>query len=472
MYKGSLRHIIYFIPLGIFLVVRYGLDFNGLYGQDAHEYLRYAIAIKNYFLGGEFPGPFFWPVNYPLLGAIISIPVKSVSLAMQGASCIALCMIIFFILRLGKFQLADWRSELGLFLGLLLCFIPSLLRSGVAVMSEATMLLFLVMAIFYYLMDIQGAKSQGPSAMFVASAVAAVGTRYAVIVIIAPLILLWMYRMRSRLTARVVLKLLGTAFLVALPNLWLKLDYSWGLTNHDLLMRWSLNNYISPEFHTDNGVVTNVFPNVIYYGLGIFHLKYLWWSLPLLMTKRKWLERDRTVMGVGLIYLVFISGIPEQNSRYLMPLVPLVLVLTMEPLCRWLTQRRHRLIRRGCLMLVIALQCIWCVKELKPMMDQQRFEKEIANQVCAHLPARLYTFVIDQALQTYGCPMAISNLWEERLTAYEIGSLVLFNEDAFRVQWAFENPMINWRMLMEQYHTTIVQDFERGWKLYRVGQKK
>ena len=40
-----LPHILWVLPLLAFGALRVGLGFNGLYGQDAHEYYRYGKEI-------------------------------------------------------------------------------------------------------------------------------------------------------------------------------------------------------------------------------------------------------------------------------------------------------------------------------------------------------------------------------------------------------------------------------------------
>ena len=59
--------------------------FNGLYGQDSFEYLRYSRELHEYLSGGELPGTFFWPVLYPLSGAVVSFFLPDV-LSLQVVS--------------------------------------------------------------------------------------------------------------------------------------------------------------------------------------------------------------------------------------------------------------------------------------------------------------------------------------------------------------------------------------------------
>ena len=73
--KGNIQFywITILIGMPIFFIMYRILNFNGLYGQDAHEYYRYSLALANFLTGGPDTEPFFWPVLYPAIGAILSI---------------------------------------------------------------------------------------------------------------------------------------------------------------------------------------------------------------------------------------------------------------------------------------------------------------------------------------------------------------------------------------------------------------
>ena len=46
-------------------LVRFLYGFDGAFGQDPYEYLRYTDALKNWMVNGTHPGDYFWPIgNY------------------------------------------------------------------------------------------------------------------------------------------------------------------------------------------------------------------------------------------------------------------------------------------------------------------------------------------------------------------------------------------------------------------------
>lgn len=69
-YKSTLISPIFILVL--FILIHLILDFDGLYGQDSYEYLRYTKALHFYFKTGIPPGDYFWPLFYPIIGSIFS----------------------------------------------------------------------------------------------------------------------------------------------------------------------------------------------------------------------------------------------------------------------------------------------------------------------------------------------------------------------------------------------------------------
>ena len=470
MHKERIGIAICATPLILLVILRLTMDFNGLYGQDAHEYQRYAEELSQYLKGGSAPGPFFWPVNYPLLGSLINPLLGSVNLALQCLS--AGSTLIFLFVMMVSVRKDAGHPALVLLPLCLYATIPAVIRSSVVIMSEATMLAFLTLALWYYQKNKLGESRFRNLLLVVLSGLLAVGTRYVVIVLVLPLISFALWQQRKNLSARNMVTTLAVVALAILPNFLLKTNFSWGLLHHDLLERWSLDHFLSLQFVTANGMVENTFPNLCYYGVGIFHFKYLWWSAPLFVFKRKWSKTEIFFGILGVIYIVFMSGIPEQNSRYLMPLVPIVIYLVDQPLRRLLLTAKYRSSLFFLFISVLLGQIYFSSSEVKVLIEQQRLEKRMAEKVCQADARQLYTFAIDQALGSYGCQLEIINLWSKKVENFELNALALFNESLFGQQWEDENPMINWKQLEQTHELKLIQDFGRGWQLFRIGQKK
>ena len=69
------------------------LDFNGLYGQDAHEYCRYTQSVYHSILQGKQIQDYLWGVGYPLLGTFLSFFTKNVLFSLQAISFISYTLI-------------------------------------------------------------------------------------------------------------------------------------------------------------------------------------------------------------------------------------------------------------------------------------------------------------------------------------------------------------------------------------------
>ncbi len=93
------KFLSYLIPTVIFFAVIFIWKFNGLYGQDSHEYLRYSRSLSLFFSDGKTLNNFFWPVYYPLSGAILSFIKFSNILSLQLISLASFLFAIFYVKR-------------------------------------------------------------------------------------------------------------------------------------------------------------------------------------------------------------------------------------------------------------------------------------------------------------------------------------------------------------------------------------
>ena len=75
------------IPLILILLTQL-LGFNGLYGQDSHEYLRFSRYLQEVFAGVEQAPTFFYPIGYPLFGSLLGYVFSNV-IALQLLSMLS-----------------------------------------------------------------------------------------------------------------------------------------------------------------------------------------------------------------------------------------------------------------------------------------------------------------------------------------------------------------------------------------------
>src|SRR5215212_11979181 len=121
------------------LIVRTAWPFDGLYGQDAFAYFRYARALWPWLLRGEPLPIYYWPAGYPLLVAL-ALPlfggssaagqaVSIASIAVAAGCTFLLCRELLPDAPGGR--LAAWVA------GLALALCGDALRAGLVTMSDA-----------------------------------------------------------------------------------------------------------------------------------------------------------------------------------------------------------------------------------------------------------------------------------------------------------------------------------------------
>jgi len=120
------------------------------------------------------------------------------------------------------------------------------------------------------------------------------------------------------------------------------------------------------------------------------------------------------------------------------------------------------------LFLMLILQIFFCVYFFKSAYERNLLEKEIAGYVKNASQQNIYAFDIDVSFPSYGINNKVFNLRKEKYSGFETGSLVIFNEDKFKVQWAKKNPMLNWSEIKTKYILTELKDFGDGWKAYEI----
>lgn len=166
------------------IICYFGLQFDGLYGQDAYEYLRYTESLQNYFTTGKNPGDYFWGVYYPLLGCFLSFIVGNSALALQLISLLSLIVSSVYLHKIIELIYKEKTNILVVFVFFSLS--PIVLIHGFLVMSDLLTCALVLGSIYYFLSYYESSKKS----MFlfgVAFCLLAILTRYAVAVILFPI---------------------------------------------------------------------------------------------------------------------------------------------------------------------------------------------------------------------------------------------------------------------------------------------
>ncbi|MDC0257908.1 hypothetical protein OAK35_04105, partial [Crocinitomicaceae bacterium] len=305
----------------LFLVLWLGFDFNGLYGQDAHEYYRYSKALTAFMETGTDPGDFVWPKLFPMLGTVIGFTGIPIGFALQLISLFAMFGALYFTQRC--LQLL-YSTSGGWFLLLGAATQVYFIRSGLLVMSDALALCF-VMGFVYNYLRLRRDQNLKYLVWIVLFAIAGAFTRYAVVpLIIIPIIhSAWLITQKWNLVLRVVFGLaaIGVGFLILFWN-----NKAVGLTN-TIAGNWNPLCLFQSEFLFQSHTESYWVPNGVYIWSNFAHVGYLSCGVFLLFWSRRW-NFQLKFLWIGLLaYLVFLGGIGFQNQRFMVISHLIVLIL-------------------------------------------------------------------------------------------------------------------------------------------------
>lgn len=463
--KHKFETVLLFIPVMALIVLRL-LKFDGLYGQDSYEYLRYSIEIKKFFLTGIHPGHSFWPAGFPILAALFSFFMPA-TVSVQLVSFLSLYGVLYFIWRL-IILLYKEHSNVLMFLSTALLLSPYMLRGSLISMSDLPATFWLLgstfFAVKYY--RVNGFREILLSVLFGSLSVF---TRYAAIVPVATIFMglayLWLKNIR---VLHLLCLFLPIGFLVL--HLYFN-EVSVNPVQHFPVNVWSFINYFKSSFIDEQGSFNYLFPNIIHVLKVFFHPGFLILNsvfLFVIIWKKKF-DFDFGIVIIGLvllIYSLFLAGIPFQNSRFLLLTYPFALIL-IYPGFEYLMNLfgKYKLYLFGFL---IVLQIALFTRAIMPTFQLNLVERNVVSQMKTHQNQTLYSFDVDVALQGRGLDFDYRNLWIEKYSSFENGALVLFNTEKLKAQWDGKNPMLNWDYMNENYRLLLLDELGSGWKLYRI----
>lgn len=456
----------------------YLLDFNGLYGQDAHEYLRqsrvFFLRMQGLPHPPAGPGESELAGGYPLLGALLQFTGMRAGLAMQmlswlaAAACLWLFELILRVLSPGARPESRWLYGI-----LALALAPYFLRASLTVMSDALGLAFTLAALYCCLLSLEQMRRRY-IAGFAVFAVLAVTTRYALIALLllpglAIFSEMWRMRRFADLGVFVAIGLLASG-----PFWWLKIPVPVAAI-FIRLQDWSFWNLFQKTFTQTSGTISYALPNIAYLFYPILHPGFCI-TLPglLLLFKRTdiGLYAKRVLVMSMVVYLFFLGGIPHQNLRFLLSAYAVLLLLMFPAWDRFFAYGLYFFKRLTYALIGLALACqlVFSFLVFKPVWDRNRLEYQIAEGLKTELQSGdiLFAFDVDIALKSYFPKVEFRNLWIKRYADFPAGSYILFNEAGLKAQWAGKAPMLNWEAANSQHNLLEVRKFPGGWTLYRL----
>jgi len=459
------------------------LDFNGLYGQDAHEYLRQsqvmALRLQGLPHPPAGPGEAELAGGYPLAGALFQVLGLAPGPAMQLVGWLAAAAAVqLFVLILGLLSPGTRAQSRWVYCLLGLALAPYFVRAGLTVMSDALGLAFLLAALYFGLRSLEQAR-RGDVFCFAVFTAFAVTTRYPLAaMLLLPVLALVSEFWRMRRFAGLVF-FAGVSLLAFLPFWWLKAEAPASPLGHSLLQDWSVLNLFKKTFSQVSGAISYTLPNIAYLFFPVAHPGFCL-TLPGLFLLFKQTDVRlyvKRLLALSLMaYLFFLGGIPHQNLRYLLPAYAILLLLLFPAWDRFFAYGLYFFKRLTYALIGVTLLCqlAFGVSVFKPVWARHQLERELAGALKAELQPGdvLYSFDVDIALKTYLREVEIRNMWLQRYDTFPSGSYILFNAPAMSRQWAGLAPMLNWEHANTHFDLLKLQQMAGGWSLYLVVKPK
>lgn len=460
------------MALFVMLLSRWIFNFNGLYGQDAHEYLRYANALREYIRYGAEPGGYFWSPTYPALGAALSMFIFKTAFSLQLLSVLAWGGTAMLLRRALVHMYPAEAIPAISFVGFAVLLSPAMVKGGLVVMSDMTATFACMGALYHtYLFKKEGvAKNAIWAGVFAGYAV---WTRYATVLLLLPCALYMAWALVQQVRRNSSLWWVPLAGIAALlPFGWL---FSWSkggdmtsFLGHEWLVNWSANNFFLRDFQLTDGEMHYALPNIAYAFFPLGHPEFMVFGLLMAPFIRLGDFKPTVVMVAAagaLLYCLFLAGIPYQNRRFLLPAFPFWALALFPAYCRFRAAASNG---GGLVVLIIFLAQIYlCFHFLGPVRAMNRQERHFAETVQYFPPTRLYTFGPEGALETYECPHKIISMYQDSIPTPVPGDLLIFSESAYTQQWAGKNPMKHWSNFKNNYNLTPLRTFENGWAVWK-----
>jgi hypothetical protein len=341
-------------PFGVVLLIagvtRLCLPFDGLFGQDAFAYFRFARAIWPHLAHGAPLPDLFWPRGYPAAVAALLPLAGGGPFAGQLVStlaCAVAAAATFLLVRelpglglgpegpkgeLPKAELPTARVVAGI------CAATSgvLLRCSQVVMADGLGVGLSAVTLWCFARHLRTRRGPWLVVCAVALAWGAV-TRWQIGLLAFPLGAAALLDRRAGRAATSagwwgVAALAGLAVLI--PQLVAAHAVPHALEQHEWLQKWSPRNALGRDFLNSQGRAQYRFP------VGLFYLVRLGWPDALfptitalavvgaaaLVRARRGVE-SALLVGWPLVNWAFISGIPYENPRFLWPALPAICAL-------------------------------------------------------------------------------------------------------------------------------------------------
>ncbi len=443
--------------------------YEGLNGQDAHDYLRMALQWRDWARGGDRPVMVEHPHGYPFAGALLGVPFNSTLLGLRMVSLLAMFLLLF-ALRRTLLATGAERQMVDLYLLLAAGASPFVLRYTMMVMSDIPGMALLMMA-FVCTVRWNVDRTWAWALAALLFAMLALAMRLAVAPMLVALVLALFHGARPGRWKRWSIAGIMTGALLAAVWRIVAAEEVEAFVSRSPLAEWSPLNFFRRTLLSDDGVLHYRFPNLLYVLGVFFHPGFLPVGV-LLFPFFRWSDLSAMTARLAVFvlcgYLLFIAGMPFQNDRVLLMALPLAVILLFPAFSRavaFVAQRGATV--RAVVAVALVCQLVLFARAMWPQMMQARTERELAASVNALAPSNVYTHGMGAALANYCPAVDVVELWYAELDMFQRGALVVVHPANLVDQWQGTPPFINWQRLQAQ-GLEQVEDHADGWTIQRV----
>tara|TARA_R110000796_G_scaffold252640_2_gene389809 strand:- start:59360 stop:60832 length:1473 start_codon:yes stop_codon:yes gene_type:complete len=459
------------------LVVIFVFDFNGLIGQDTHEYYRFSHVISDFLLGkGDMEG-FYWTIMYPFIGALSQMVTGESPYALQVISLLSHIGSAVFLLKYIQRNHIDKAAIIVIVVGYVFC--PVMLKNGFHVMSEPLTVFFLCGSIYYFNEYSKYSKLKHLTYWFFFAAFA-VFTRYPVFILLVPQsIFIFLRIVKLRKYQYLAIGALAI-FFASLPEMLISVanPEGGGLFDNYFLKNWSFLNLFKSSFLTADGTQVYALPNILFasklFWYPVFFTPFfflLFWSKKSDFVKSEYLIYTSSVV----LYLLFSAGFPFQNIRILVPAFPFLIILSIRPFVRfwnWKRLENYKAFRNGAILLFLTAQLFLFFYLINTSANRNHFEKEVAAYIESLNKERYFGYDIDVAVNSYlDKSKKIENLIIE-LHEFREGDVLFFNRDQYEKVWTKSNVHTNIQRALYAHDTVRIRGFGSEWSVYELIKKE
>jgi hypothetical protein len=448
--------------------------YNGLYGQDGHEYYRYSKSLHQFLIQGTHPGSYFWTALYPLAGAILGF-LTGPLLALQLISVLGSAWIMVLLVSYLQNEFPGREKEVALYACLFMGMSPYFFRYSVSIMSDIPALALIITA--WYFADRYN-KLKIIHHLYIAAICISAGvcTRVAFLPITIPVfVFIGLHIIRNFNLSHLIIVSLLIVIPFAITG-YFKAEESVNIFDHYYVSSWSIFNFFRNEFVILDGNVSYLLPNLLYVVLTFIHPGYVLTGA-IFIFYLFYNKRQPSFLFFSLVfaivgYALFIAGIPYQNNRYMIGVVPFFLVICFPSflsILSWFHYRKK--LFNLTLFMVFSIQAMLLYRAILPFLKLNKLEQAISAKVISINSPVVYTLGMDGALSSYGYNGTIINLYGHLYTDIADSSLLLINKSGFESQWKGKSPMLNYIFIQKHSISKLITTFNDGWEVYEVRKK-